>query len=119
MTLLICNADVARVLSMETTMVALQEAYVALAARKAVCRPRIDIRIPTSDPAKNYKWGTMEVSSTAGRSRRRRSPRYVSRRCDVTCSQSDGRRTGQHQRTFSHGRHSHVTRGRPALRLRP
>ena len=66
MTLIINNADVARVLTMETTMAALEEAYLALAAREAVCRPRIDIRIPTSDPAKNYQWGTMEGGSTAG-----------------------------------------------------
>ena len=31
-----------------------------------MCRPRIDIRIPTSDPAKNYQWGTMEGGSTGG-----------------------------------------------------
>jgi hypothetical protein len=35
-----------------------------LAAQEAVCRPRIDIRIPTSDPARNYQWGTMEDGST-------------------------------------------------------
>lgn len=64
--LIINNADVARVLSMETTMAALEEAYLALATQEAVCRPRIDIRIPTSDPAKNYQWGTMEGGSTAG-----------------------------------------------------
>ena len=66
MTLIINNADVAKVLTMETTIAALEEAYLALAAREAVCRPRIDIRIPTSDPAKNYQWGTMEGGSTAG-----------------------------------------------------
>lgn len=66
MTLIINNADVAKVLTMEITMAALEEAYLALAAREAVCRPRIDIRIPTSDPAKNYQWGTMEGGSTAG-----------------------------------------------------
>jgi ornithine cyclodeaminase/alanine dehydrogenase-like protein (mu-crystallin family) len=66
MTLIINNADVAKVLTMETTMAALEEAYLALAMREAVCRPRIDIRIPTSDPAKNYQWGTMEGGSTAG-----------------------------------------------------
>jgi len=66
MTLIINNADVARVLTMETTMAALEEAYLALAAHEAVCRPRIDIRIPTRDPAKNYQWGTMEGGSTAG-----------------------------------------------------
>jgi alanine dehydrogenase len=66
MTLILNNADVAKVLTMETTMAALEEAYLALAAREAVCRPRIDIRIPTRDPAKNYQWGTMEGGSTAG-----------------------------------------------------
>jgi ornithine cyclodeaminase/alanine dehydrogenase-like protein (mu-crystallin family) len=66
MTLLLNNADVAKVLTMDITMAALEEAYLALATREAVCRPRIDIRIPTSDPAKNYQWGTMEGGSTAG-----------------------------------------------------
>jgi len=66
MTLIINNADVANVLTMEMTLAALEEAYLALAAREAVCRPRIDIRIPTRDPAKNYQWGTMEGGSTAG-----------------------------------------------------
>jgi alanine dehydrogenase len=66
MTLIINNDEVAKVLTMETTMAALEEAYLALAAREAVCRPRIDIRIPTADPAKNYQWGTMEGGSTAG-----------------------------------------------------
>ena len=64
--LIINNDDVAKVLTMETTMAALEEAYLALAAREAVCRPRSDIRIPTSNPAKNYQWGTMEGGSTAG-----------------------------------------------------
>lgn len=57
MTLIINNADVAKVLTMETTMAALEEAYLALATREAVCRPRIDIRIPTSDPAKELSMG--------------------------------------------------------------
>ena len=66
MTLIINNAEVERVLTMEMTLEALEESYLALAAGEAVCRPRIDIRIPTSDPAKNYQWGTMEGGSTAG-----------------------------------------------------
>ncbi len=66
MTLIINNDEVAKVLTMETTMAALEDAYLALAAREAVCRPRIDIRIPTADPARNYQWGTMEGGSTAG-----------------------------------------------------
>jgi ornithine cyclodeaminase/alanine dehydrogenase-like protein (mu-crystallin family) len=66
MTLIINNRDVEQVLTMEDTLAALEEAYLALARQEAVCRPRIDIRIPTSDPGKNYQWGTMEGGSTAG-----------------------------------------------------
>ncbi len=66
MTLIINNHEVEQVLTMETTLAALEESYLALATKEAVCRPRIDIRIPTSDPAKNYQWGTMEGGSTAG-----------------------------------------------------
>jgi ornithine cyclodeaminase/alanine dehydrogenase-like protein (mu-crystallin family) len=64
--LIINNAEVAKVLTMETTIAALEESYIQLAAKEAVCRPRIDIRIPTSNPARNYQWGTMEGGSTAG-----------------------------------------------------
>jgi alanine dehydrogenase len=66
MTLVINNDDVTKVLTMEDTIDALEQAYKDLAAREAVCRPRIDIRIPTSDPAKNYQWGSMEGGSPAG-----------------------------------------------------
>jgi len=66
MTLIINNHDVEQLLTMEDTIDALEEAYLQLAAKEAVCRPRIDIRIPTSDPARNYQWGTMEGGSTAG-----------------------------------------------------
>src|SRR5256885_4407509 len=66
MTLIINNHDVEQLLTMEMTLEAVEESYLALAAREAVCRPRIDIRIPTSDPAKNYQWETMEGGSTAG-----------------------------------------------------
>jgi ornithine cyclodeaminase/alanine dehydrogenase-like protein (mu-crystallin family) len=66
MTLIINNADVHQLLTMETTLAALEEAYLALATREAVCRPRIDISIPTSQPGKNYQWGTMEGGSTSG-----------------------------------------------------
>jgi ornithine cyclodeaminase/alanine dehydrogenase-like protein (mu-crystallin family) len=65
-TLIINNSEVAKVLTMEMTLAALEESYLQLAAREAVCRPRIDIRIPTSDPARNYQWGTMEGGSTSG-----------------------------------------------------
>src|SRR5260370_31743763 len=66
MTFRINNHDVEQVLTMEDTLEALERSYLQLAAREAVCRPRIDIRIPTSDPARNYQWGTMEGGSTAG-----------------------------------------------------
>ena len=66
MTLIINNQDVEKVLTMETTIEALEESYKDLATYEAVCRPRIDIRIPTSDPAKSYQWGTMEGGSTSG-----------------------------------------------------
>src|ERR1043165_6601760 len=66
MTLILNNDDVAKVLTMEMTIAALEEAYLQLATKETVCRPRIDIRIPTSDPAKNYQFGTMEGGSTAG-----------------------------------------------------
>ncbi len=60
MTLFINNDHVATVLTMKDTIDALEDAYRALAAGEAVCRPRIDIQIPTSDPKKAYQWGTME-----------------------------------------------------------
>ncbi len=66
MTLIIDNHAVEQVLTMEMTIEALERSYLALARREAVCRPRIDIRIPTSDPTKNYQWGSMEGGSTEG-----------------------------------------------------
>jgi ornithine cyclodeaminase/alanine dehydrogenase-like protein (mu-crystallin family) len=66
MTLLIDNAAVARVLTMEATIAALEASYADLARGEAVCRPRMDVRIPTSQPGKVYQWGTMEGGSTRG-----------------------------------------------------
>ena len=66
MTLLLSNADVERVLTMEDTIAALEEAYAGLATQDTVCRPRIDIQIPTSQPGRSYQWGTMEGGSTKG-----------------------------------------------------
>ncbi len=70
MTLLIDNDDVRAVLTMDVTMRALNEAYTRLAAGEAVCRPRIDIRIPTDDAHKTYRWGSVvkqELQSTLDR----------------------------------------------------
>ena len=66
MTLIINNDDVSKLLTMDDTIAALEKTYLDVATTEAVCRPRIDIRIPTTDPAKNYQWGTMEGGSTAG-----------------------------------------------------
>lgn len=66
MTLIINNEEVEKLLTMEMTLEALEESYRNLAAGEATCRPRIDIRIPTSDPAKNYQFGSMEGGSTSG-----------------------------------------------------
>jgi alanine dehydrogenase len=66
MTLIINNDDVASLLTIEDTIEALERSYRDLAAGEATCRPRIDIRIPTSDPAKNYQFGSMEGGSTGG-----------------------------------------------------
>jgi alanine dehydrogenase len=60
MTLIISNADVEKVLTMKDTIAALEESYRKIATEEAVCRPRIDIQIPTKDPKKVYQWGTME-----------------------------------------------------------
>lgn len=64
--LLLNNDDVKGLLTMEIAMEALERAYRELAEGEAVCRPRIDIRIPTPDPRRVYQWGTMEGGSTSG-----------------------------------------------------
>ncbi len=66
MTLLVDNAAVARVLTMRDTIEALEASYRELAEGRGVCRPRIDIRIPTQDAAKTYRWGTMEGGGMSG-----------------------------------------------------
>src|SRR5262250_862235 len=65
-TLILNNDEVQSVLTMEITMKALEQAYHEVSRTAAVCRPRIDIQIPTEDPKKIYQWGTMEGGSTAG-----------------------------------------------------
>ncbi len=66
MTLILNNDDIASVLTMDVTMKALEKAYIELTRNEAVCRPRIDIQIPTKDPKKIYQWGTMEGGSISG-----------------------------------------------------
>ena len=66
MTLILNNDDVQSVLTMEITMNALENAYQELTRHEAVCRPRIDIQIPTNDPNRLYQWGTMEGGAVSG-----------------------------------------------------
>ncbi len=66
MTLLLNNADIQRVLTPQMTRDSLDIAYRQLAVGEGVCRPRIDIRVPTKTPGRFYQWGTMEGGSTAG-----------------------------------------------------
>jgi alanine dehydrogenase len=65
MTLFLNNDHISQVLTMKDTIDALEQAYKDLAEGRAVCRPRIDMRIPTDDPAKLYQWGTMEGGSSS------------------------------------------------------
>jgi ornithine cyclodeaminase/alanine dehydrogenase-like protein (mu-crystallin family) len=64
--LLLNNDDIRRVLTPAMTRRALEAAYGDLAREEAVCRPRIDVRIPTKTPGRFYQWGSMEGGSTAG-----------------------------------------------------
>src|SRR5690606_11878496 len=66
MTLIINNDDVSKLLTMAMTIDALEDAYRQLVARESVCRPRIDVNIPTDDPTKVYQWGSMEGGSISG-----------------------------------------------------
>lgn len=60
------NDDVKSVLTMEITLDALEKSYLQMIEGEAVCRPRIDLQIPTKDPQKTYRWGTMEGGSSSG-----------------------------------------------------
>ncbi|HSN22303.1 MAG TPA: hypothetical protein VLS49_16590, partial [Usitatibacter sp.] len=66
MTLLVDNATVARVLTMRATIDALEASYRELAEGRGVCRPRIDLRIPTRREGCTYRWGTMEGGGASG-----------------------------------------------------
>ncbi len=61
--LLINNEVVQKVLTMGDTIDVLEDAYTQHVKRESVCRPRIDIHIPTEDPKKVYRWGSMEGGS--------------------------------------------------------
>lgn len=64
--LLIDNDVTHKVLTMPAVMEALEQSYLAIAGGTAACRPRIDVSLPTSDPGKTYRWGTMEGGAAGG-----------------------------------------------------
>ena len=66
------NSDVARLVSQDEVTRTLETAYQDLFSGKAVCRPRVDVEIPSSDPDRFYRWGTMEGGCTG---------RYFAIRC--------------------------------------
>lgn len=61
--LLLNNDDVAKVLTIEATIAALEAAYLSYASGTATCRPRIDIRVAGANEGQTYQWGTMEGAS--------------------------------------------------------
>lgn len=64
--LIINNDDVAQVLTMGEAITVLDQSYRELVATDAVCKPRTDIMIPTSNPGKVYQWSSVEGGSTSG-----------------------------------------------------
>ena len=64
--LMIKNDVVSQTLTMDMTLAALEQSYLDVADGQGICRPRIDIGIPTDAPDKLYRWGTMEGGSTRG-----------------------------------------------------
>jgi len=66
LTLFLDNSDIRQVLDAGLAIDALEEAYTLLAAGNGVCRPRIDIEIPTGTEGRTYRWGTMEGGSVGG-----------------------------------------------------
>ena len=57
------NADVSALVTQEEVTRALESAYQDFFSGTAVCRPRVDVEIPSSSPDRFYRWGTMEGGS--------------------------------------------------------
>jgi alanine dehydrogenase len=57
------NADVSRLVNQAEVTRALETAYQDFFNGTAVCRPRVDVEIPSSSPDRFYRWGTMEGGS--------------------------------------------------------
>ena len=54
---------VAELLEVQDVIDVLRDAYIDLASGAGICRPRIDMRIPTGEGDSVYQWGTMEGGS--------------------------------------------------------
>ncbi len=57
------NDDVTRLVTQDEVTHALESAYQDFFNGTAVCRPRVDVEIPSSSPDRFYRWGTMEGGS--------------------------------------------------------
>ena len=57
------NDDVRSVITMEMAVGAIRQAYQEIVDGEGICRPRMDIRMPTKDPNKVYRWASMEGGS--------------------------------------------------------
>ena len=57
------NDDVRSVITMEMAVGAIRQAYQEIVDGEGICRPRMDIRMPTRDPNKVYRWASMEGGS--------------------------------------------------------
>ena len=60
------NSDVLGLVTQHEVTAVLEEAYRDFFEGRAVCRPRVDLEIPSADPNKFFRWGTME-GGCAGR----------------------------------------------------
>ncbi len=63
--LLIDNDVVSEVLRMPDVVRVLEQSYRELCTGDAVCRPRLDLRLPTGRDGEVYQWGTMDGGSAA------------------------------------------------------
>lgn len=66
MVLFIGNDVVQTLVTMGDAMQCLERTYKDLVTNDAVCRPRIDVQIPTGEFGKIFQWGTMEGGSASG-----------------------------------------------------
>jgi ornithine cyclodeaminase/alanine dehydrogenase-like protein (mu-crystallin family) len=66
MTLFINNDVAHELLTMDDTMELMEQTYRDLVTTDVVCRPRMDMQIPTGEHGKLFQWGTMEGGAVGG-----------------------------------------------------